>query len=109
MKLVDMKKPKIDPKKEKGMVAESPEMYRERYPYGLRIDLETETIAKLKGVESLDVGDSVDIVAIGKVVQKSVNEQQDTKKKTRIEIQIIKLAIGDKENFDQAFDEIMEK
>jgi len=69
----------------------------DRYPYGLRMSLETPELKKLrKSADSFTIGDVIDITAKGKVINirknLSVKGERDSE---HVEIQIIKLDIGD--------------
>lgn len=65
---------------------------REEYPYGLRISLENDTIEKL-GVSIPDVGESIELSAVAKILSKSINEREG-KKSVYVELQITDLALG---------------
>ncbi|MDF7242957.1 capsid staple protein [Proteus mirabilis] len=65
---------------------------REEYPYGLRISLENDTIEKLD-VSIPDVGESIELSAVAKILSKSINEREG-KKSVYVELQITDLALG---------------
>lgn len=76
------------PKKNNSAMAEPVEMEREKYPYGLEISLNEESITKL-GIEGLpDVGKKVMISARADVVLVRQSEEMNGKKNRRIEFQI---------------------
>lgn len=102
MKMIDMKLPK--PKPEKNAKLSECVDGRDKYPWGLRLDLNNESIKKLTGVDSVDVGEEVTLSAVAKVVEKRANETQ-TGKDTRIELQIVKLGVERKVSADKAFEE----
>lgn len=94
-------------KKETRNILEGPSSPGEdmpRYPWGLRITLDTETIAKLGIKMPLDVGEKCSIVAKGEVVAVSANESQGGGKRESLDIQITDMSVieGDSEKKDDA-------
>lgn len=88
-----MIRPKLKKKSSDGLVAEC---LGDRYPYGLRLSLETPELKKLrKSADSFKVGDVIDITAKGKVIniRKNLSEKDDNDSES-VEIQIVKLDIG---------------
>jgi hypothetical protein len=68
----------------------------EKYPYGLRLDLNAEVMKKL-GLTSLPkTGTEVTISACAKVVSTSVNDR-DGKSEKRMELQITSMEVGGEE------------
>ncbi|HHN8389738.1 capsid staple protein [Morganella morganii] len=65
---------------------------RDEYPYGLRISLENDTIEKL-GTAVPDVGESIELHGVAKILSKSVNEREG-KKSVYVELQITDMALG---------------
>jgi hypothetical protein len=67
------------------------------YPYGLRISLTEKELAKLDlDVADADVGDLVDIRALGVIT--SISQDEGSNGKTaRVEIQLQKLALDDED------------
>lgn len=72
---------------------------KEEYPYGLRISLDDESIAKL-GISKLpEVGLEMYLGATVKVVEVSENELHGENKERRVELQITDMALTvEKEN-----------
>lgn len=64
---------------------------REEYPYGLRLSLDNNTLEKLS-VSIPDVGESLSLSGIAKVIAKSINESEG-KKSVYVELQITDLAL----------------
>ncbi len=93
MEMTDMKLPKKSEKEMKnmGMPATSSGM-QDEYPYGLRISLNNEQLAKLN-IGAHNVGDEIEIEATGSIISKSENEQQGGKAEKHLEIQIKKICI----------------
>ena len=73
-------------------------LYNEdRYPYGLRVSLETPELKRLRtSADSFTIGDMIDITAKGKVtnIRKNLSDKGE-RDSEHVEIQIIKLDIGD--------------
>jgi hypothetical protein len=94
MNLVDMKRPKKS--KEEAKVTEGPVGVEERYPWGLRLTLEKEELAKL-GLKPADlaIGSKCAIQCEGEVVglRESASKEPEREQKS-VEIQIVKMAIG---------------
>ena len=68
-----------------------------RYPYGLNLRLENESIERL-GIESLPkVGDEVMIIAKAKVESVSMSENSDKTKNRCVSLQITDMCIEDEE------------
>jgi len=68
----------------------------DRYPYGLRMSLETPELKKLrKSVDSFTIGDMIDITAKGKVIniRKNLSDKGGDDSE-HVEIQIVKLDLG---------------
>jgi len=89
--LVSMKKTKAEAKSDEAPAPSS--MSREMYPYGLRLDLNDDSLEKLK-IESLPkVGKTVQVTAEARV--ESVSERDDTRggKRRSLELQITKMAV----------------
>lgn len=88
MKLCSMKLP---PEKTKHKI-EPAKVEAPRYPWGLRLNLETEAIEKL-GLEKLpQVGTVVTVMAKAKVVEVSQTDMQNRKSR-RLELQITDLGL----------------
>jgi hypothetical protein len=88
-----MIRPKLKKKSSDGLVAEC---LGDRYPYGLRLSLETPELKKLrKSADSFKVGDVIDITARGKVItiRKNLSSTSNDDHES-VEIQIVKLDIG---------------
>lgn len=88
--LTDMKQSKKAAKDSTAEVAsDSP-----RYPYGLDLDLDTESLAKL-GIKDLPkVGTAMKVTAIGVVTAARTNERVEGKQDRNITIQMQKLSVG---------------
>ena len=92
MKLVDMKLPK---KSKKERFAEMPKMSAEdepRYPYGLELRFERDSIKKLSILKSLEHKDRVAVTATGFV--QSINVADDGKTIQGMTIQLQKIALS---------------
>ena len=72
--------------------SEVPSGDRERYPYGLRINLDKEEISKL-GLGEIEAGSKVNIAAIGKVISVSTNDEETGRTRHSVSIQIQKLGV----------------
>lgn len=68
-----------------------------KYPYGLCLYLDTDTLKKLGMSEPPAVGSKMTIVANVEVVSVGMSQQRDGDKETRAELQITDMAVdGDK-------------
>ena len=91
--LVDLKLPKKSKKELKEAAMPMPAGDSEpRYPYGTRLELDKELIPKL-GIESINGGEMVRIVAQGKVTEVRITDTDGSKKPNRIEIQLQKMEV----------------
>jgi len=75
-----------------------------KYPYGLRIRLETDQIKKL-GIENCSMDDEVGIQAAGKIISMSKNQYNDDPVSHSIEIQIEAMDISVDGEFEKGFSE----
>lgn len=91
-----MKSMKLDGAKEQGQ-AVNPVNNSPRYPYGLNIRLENDSIEKLDIEEMPEVGEVVMIMAHAKVESVSMNEQADGKKYKSISLQITDMSLSEME------------
>ena len=90
MALTDMKQSKKVAKGNDATVAsDSP-----RYPYGLDLDLDTESLKKLGIGELPTVGTEMIVVGVGVVTSASTSERVEGKADRNITIQLQKLEIG---------------
>ena len=109
MKLINMKKPKLTKEEMKEQAVEIPSPEGEdRYPYGLRIRLQSDEVAKIESLQKIEAGAMVMIKALGKVTEVSVVDSEDDKRRT-VEIQIHEIGIADKAGDKEAFKEYSEK
>lgn len=101
MKLVDMKlpKPKPDKKEVAGCIADG-----DKYPWGLRLDLNNDIIGKFIGIDKADVGSDITVHALARVIEKRSQETQNGSD-TRMELQIIKISLDPIIDDQKAFDE----
>jgi|SRR3972149_1704872 len=114
MELVDLKLPKKTEKEMKaGMMPST--MDQDQYPYGTRITLNEEQVAKL-GVlfDDAEVGEEVKVIAKGKVESKRANDTvggDGKKKKNRsMEIQITGIHVQCKGVYEKGtMDDFMKK
>lgn len=86
----------IRPKPKKKDMPGSVCYEEDRYPYGLRLSLETPELKKLrKSADSFKIGDVIDITAKGKVIsiRKNLSDKSDNDSE-RVEIQVVKLDVG---------------
>jgi len=106
MHLVNMKKPKLTKEEIKAQTVEPSLVNEDRYPYGLRLRLDQDEIAKISALKTIEAGTMVLIKAVGKVTEVSVIDSEDDKRKRRtVEIQIHEIGIADKADDKTAFDE----
>jgi hypothetical protein len=105
MKPVSMRLPKDKAKEMTApMAAEGPSK-GPRYPWGLQLRLENESLEKLGITELPEAGAECKIVAIGKVVSVEKRDVDGGETRRHVEIQITKLAINhDDASFEKGFD-----
>jgi hypothetical protein len=99
-KLTDMTLPK---EKKKSTAMPPVEMEREKYPYGLRLSLDTDQVKKL-GAEDLDVKAKVRITALASVVSKRVVDEHGGKR-VSVELQIEKMTLSNSASEDVSTEE----
>ena len=104
MKLTSMKMAK----KEKSN-SPQPESEQPEFPWGLRITLETEQIAKLGGLKGCEVGEDAGIQASSKIISIRKEESKGDKNRHTIEIQITALDISFDADYEKGFDEASKK
>lgn len=91
-KLVDLKRPKESTKENEGKVCCYPGE-RERYSYGLRINLEKQEIDKLGiKIEDVKVGNDVTVTCNAEIISIRQSAESNNENKT-IELQIKEMAI----------------
>lgn len=69
-----------------------------RYPYGLCISLDEDSLKKLNLTESPDVGDMIHLFAMARVTSMSQNEKSDGTVCQRVELQITHLGLEDEDD-----------
>ena len=89
MPLTDMKQSKREAKKNHEVCSDSP-----RFPYGLDLDLDTESLEKLGITDLPEVGSEMIVVAVGVVTSARTNERAEGKANRNITIQLQKLEVG---------------
>jgi hypothetical protein len=96
MKMVDMKRTKEDLKKDKAMIEPETAASVEKYPYGLEIHLEDESISKLGlNLNTFKTGDKVNIQCIADVTELAERSYSGDKKDRRtMRLQITKMALN---------------
>ncbi len=87
--LIDLKLTESERDEAKEATIDSPD---NKYPYGLQLNLDNDTIAKLD-LKAVEVGEELTIQAVAKVKGIRENETEDDKDRN-VEIQITKMAIG---------------
>lgn len=92
MQLVSMKKSPEEMRESKDTACCAPESDQPAYPYGLRIDLNDETLAKLGVTELPAVGTTMKLMALVEVTSASQYESKDGKDRT-ICLQITDMAV----------------
>lgn len=107
--MIDLKQPKKSKKELKeGMEAPVPD--QDAYPWGTRLNFETEQIEKMPALQKADAGEKVQIKAIGTIISVNVRDYVDgIKKRKSVEIQIEKIEIADSRSEKAGFDSFMDK
>lgn len=110
MKITAAEQKERDERMSPGMVTGGHDHYRDRYPYGLELRLDNETLEKL-GLDKLpNAGKTVRIEAVAFVSSAQVREQTKDGKKSEpsrsLELQIRKLAVSlDPTSAEEAMDD----
>ena len=94
-KLIDME---MDDEDQLDCVCPMPMPEKARYPYGLRICLTHNELAKLGLDANCEIGDMIDIRAFACVTSVSINKTESGKEECRVELQIEKMAVEDEES-----------
>jgi hypothetical protein len=105
--MVDLKLPKVEVEKTSApcMVGE-----QEQYPYETRITIGNKLYDRFKGLDELDTGSTVKIVAIGSVISKRSNKVKGGKQDNSIEFQLEKMEITETKTLDKmSVEEFMEE
>jgi hypothetical protein len=102
MKMIDLKqKP---PSKKDSMKEPCCVDGYDKYPWGLRLNFDTDVIEKLGlDLKTLKVGGSIVIKAKGSVIEVSETERVKGKPSKRLEIQIEQIGLEDSNSFEGAF------
>ena len=101
----------LDHKKEKNKKANEccpVSETQDKYPWGLRIRLDTEQIDRLGGLPNIEPGDQTDIVCKARIISESseeIIEKEKPTKRRNIEIQITSMAISVGAEYEKAFKE----
>lgn len=94
MDMIDLKLPKSKPETAKTIGGMSP-VERDQYPYGTRITLDEEQLAKMGDLfEDANVDDEVTITAKGVFSSKRSDQTQGGKKNRGLSIQIQKINVN---------------
>lgn len=107
MKLINLrltKKQKKDTMEVPAKVGEGPE-----YPYGTRLNFETEQIEKIPALAKVESGDMVSGTFEGKIIDVRTTDREKEQKRRTVEIQIQSIGIVNKESFNDAFEEAGKK
>lgn len=98
MKLVDMKMTKKEAKEEMGAPTSAVKAAEQgpRYPYGLEIRLDTDSLKKLGiDLDSYPLGAECTIEAKAIVTDKGEHQRLNGKERLNLELQVTELAIGE--------------
>jgi len=105
MKLCDMARPK-QTVKETAPTTENIEPYYEKYPYGLRINLNQDDLAKLGiDISSYKVDEDMSLQCEATVIGIRQNQTSDGNEDCSMELQITKMGMKGMGNFGDSFDE----
>lgn len=102
-KPVDMKLPKDKRKEMAAPVATGSASEGPKYPWGLQLRLENESLDKLGIKELPEVGKECKVMGVAKVVSVEKRDQEGGKTSRHVELQITKLAL-EHEDDDEAFE-----
>jgi len=96
--MVDLKLPKVKPE---TISKSSPMIDHDQYPYELRITIGNKIYDKFEGLDGLDTGSTVKIIATGSVVSKRANKVRGGKQDNSIEIQLEKMDISEMKSLEK--------
>lgn len=108
MRLYDMKRTQDERKDQQPDISVGE---RESYPYGLRIDLDPESLDKLGlSASEFKAGNTVKLMAQAevKVVTQVESEDQESFPRSNVELQITSLGLKNQEDFETAWEEATE-
>ena len=91
-KMVDMKISKAEKKRSQNDIMPASLSSGERYPYGLQIRLDNDSMKKL-GIELPEVGEEVTVYAKADITEASANETSEGGKRLSCTLQITRLQI----------------
>lgn len=103
MEMMDMKMPKKSKKEMMGAVTSEPSD-SPQYPYGLQLSLDTDALKKLSGLDNVEVGEEVEIMAMATVTSIRKEKMQDGKENNRVELQITKMNAMCESDYEGAWD-----
>jgi hypothetical protein len=78
---------------------------KETYPWGTRLRFENQIIEKIPFLQDVKAGTTVDIKAIGKIVEVRVTDTEKGKNYESVEIQIQKIELGNANEAEESFNE----
>ena len=93
MNLIDLKLPKRS-KEEMVKLNEPMRDGGDRYPYGMKINFESEQVEKFPGMEDYRVGEKVMISGLCEVVDVHMREEKEGKKRYSVGMQIQKISVN---------------
>lgn len=100
MKLVSLKMSKKDAKKRNEVeYEESP------YPYGFRLDVNSDLIGKFPSLKNVKAGSKVRVYALAHVESVHIADEEGQPKKRSVNIQIQKIQFSHSNSAKEAFDE----
>jgi hypothetical protein len=103
MKLISMEQKK-EPKDKKQKCGIEACDSAKKYPWGLRINFDSENVSKVSALSDVSVGDVVTIQAKAHVVETSARETQSGPDR-RVELQIVSIGIEADVDAEKAFDQ----
>ena len=94
MKMIDMKLPK-EKKKKTAMLEAAPMMADEKYPWGLKIDLNKQSLKALgKNSRDFELGERINVSCVAEVVNLREDQRQGQENDESVGFQIIQMGIG---------------
>lgn len=109
MKSMEISKEEMQKKMEEMQVAPMDGSEGPKYPWGLKVCLDTESIAKLGLSQLPDVGTKMKLMATVEVCEVGAYQKQDGKEEKRLELQITEMGLGSGEEEVSAADKIYGK
>jgi len=102
IKMISMKRKPVKPDKndEPGCCGDN-----EKFPWGLRVSFDSESVDKIKALQNVKAGDMVKLMSEAKVVEVSLRDTMKEGEKQRVELQLEMVGIDKPDTPEKLFKE----